>query len=285
MPSRPVTAAIVLFWLATTGVLVYRELASRFQAGAAPPFTIPLTAEVGENIVDWHVIQKGQQVGRGTTKIKLREGRIFDLSADFKLERLNLLLELQDLKIDASYSVTEEGRLLSSAAKLSTRVDFLGIKKAELNFTGEVKDRFFHPQLKLAADGNSMDVDFIEPFPISESGSVLNPMHLVHKIAGLRDGQRWPIPLMDPLRALPEKFKGLASGKVTVVNHLIATVTTDNLAWPKDNTIEPCFKIEYAKPDDRPIAATWVRRADDAVLQQWASYEGMEYTVRRVPER
>jgi hypothetical protein len=284
MPSRPVTAAIILFWLATTGVLVYRELASRIGAGAAPPFTIPLMAEVSETTVEWQVMQKGQPIGTGKTKIKPGADRIFELSAKFVLKQLDLLIELQDVKIDATYRVTEEGHLVSSAAKLSTRIEFLGIKKAVLDFNGIVKEGLFHPQLTLAADGNSMELDVLEPFPIAENSSVLNPMHLVHKISGLRDGQRWPIPLMDPLRAVP-KLKDLASGKVTVVDHLIATVTTDNLPWPNDDAVVPCFKIEYAKPDDRPIAATWVRRADDAVLQQWASYEGMEFTVRRVPER
>jgi hypothetical protein len=241
-------------------------------------------AEVSETTVEWQVIQKGQPIGTGKTKINPVKGRAFELSAKFAFKRLNVLLELQDVNIGAKYHVTEDGQLVSSAAKLSTRIEFLGIQKLELEFNGKVKGRLFHPQLKLAIDGASMDVDVLEPFPIAENTSVLNPMHLVHRISGLRDGQRWPIPLMDPLRAVP-KLKDLASGKVAVVDHVIATVTTDNLAWPNDDAVVPCFKIEYAKPDDRPIAATWVRRADDAVLQQWASYEGMEFTVRRVPER
>src|SRR5207247_1843378 len=134
-----------------------------------------------------------------------------------------------------------------------------------------VRDRLFHPKLALLVDGKDINPFTWEPFPVSESGSILNPMHLVHKISGLREGRTWSIPLMDPLRAVPDALRGLMSGKKRVVDHVIAKVTAEDREW--QGAMVPCFKIEYAKPDEAPLAATWVRRRDAVVLEQWAGYE------------
>lgn len=279
MPSRPASAAIVLFWLATTGVLVYRELAPGFQAGEAPPFTIPLTAEVGNSVVNWNVLQKGQPepVGSGVTQIKLQPGRIFELSAKFTLKKIKILVDWENVIIRGSYLVTEDGKLLAGSAHISLTQPLA----AEIKFDGEVREKTFHPQLAVLVGGLDVNPFPAEPFPVAESGSILNPMHLVHKISGLRAGRNWPMPLMDPLRAAPSAVQGLLPANISIVKQVIATVTTEDL--PLGATFVPCFKIEYAQPGERPLAKTWVRRSDDAVLQQWASYEGIEYTLQRTP--
>ena len=281
MPPRLITAAIIVGWLATTSVLVYREVAPRFQAGEPPPFTIPLTAEVSGESVDWHVLQKGEKIGEGRTKISLQPGRTFELSARFAIKKLKIF---DDVKIGGAYVVTEDGRLLSGSAnvKLTYRLE-AQLVPIEIDFRGEVRDHMFHPKLAVSVGGLDVTPYSPDPMPVSESGSVINPMHLVHKISGLRAGQSWVIPLMDPLRAVPSELLGSLPGKPAVVNQVLATVTTDDLPWHGENVA--CFKIEYAKPNERPSAATWVRRLDDAVLQQWAAYEGIEYTLRRVPQK
>ncbi len=277
MPSRLATAAILLFWLATTSVLVYRELAPRFQTGDAPPFTIPLTAEVGQNIVNWNVLQKGERIGSGFTQIKLEPGRIFKLSAEFKLERIKLFVAMDKVKIVGAYHVTEDGKLLKSSASIKLTQPVA----AEITFDGAVKDKLFYPKFALLIGGQDINPFALEPFAVSESGSILNPMHLVPKISGLREGRTWPVPLMDPLRAVPAALKDFVPVKIAAVQQVIATVTTEDRKWGDVNV--PCFKIAYAKPGERPLAATWVRRSDDAVLEQWASYEGIEYTLQRAP--
>jgi len=279
MPPRLITAAIILGWLTTTGLLVYREVAPRFQAGEPPPFTIPLTAEVSGESVDWHVLQKGERIGEGTTKISLKEGRTFELAARFNIKKLKILVNLGGVHVTGAYRVTEEGRLLHGFAKVKLEEPL----PIEIIFDGEVRDSMFHPKLAVMYGGRDMNPYSPKPVPVSESGSVLNPMHLVHRISGLRTGQTWVLPLMDPLRALPSELEDIVPGKTPILNQVIATVTTDDLDWNGD--IVPCFKIEYAKPNERPLAATWVRRRDDAVLQQWASYEGIEYTLQRVRQR
>src|SRR4051812_39004927 len=46
MPSRWVTAVIVLFWLATTSWLFWRDLWPAWRPGEPPPFHIDLVEEV-----------------------------------------------------------------------------------------------------------------------------------------------------------------------------------------------------------------------------------------------
>jgi hypothetical protein len=278
MPPRLVNVAIILFWLAMTGMLVYQEFAPRFQAGAAPPFTIDLTTEVSANIVNWNVLQKGERVGSGFTQVKRNQDRTYDFTAQFKLDKFKLLAaELSNLKVVGAYRVSEEGKLLAGSANLKGVI----LIPLELDFQGEVKDRLFHPKLTVVHDGQELNPFPIEPFPVSDSGSILNPMHLVHKISGLRDGQSWSIPLMDPLRAAPAWARDGVLGKELIVSHVLASVTTEDHEWL--DQMVPCFKISYAKPGERPLAATWVRRRDAVVLEQWASYEGIEYTLQRAP--
>lgn len=281
MPPRFVTAAIMVFWLAITGTLVYDEVAPRFKAGTAPPFTIPLTAEVSKESVQWRVLQKDEPIGSGTTTIERKEGRTFELSADFTLKRIKLLvLETEQVTVKGKYRVTEEGKMLSGSAKIALSQPL----PLEIVFDGEVRDSMFHPRLAVLLAGRDVNPFPPEPMAVSDSGSVMNPMHLVHRIAGLRAGQQWSIPLLDPLRAAPEAAKAAVSGiKMPVLQQVIATVTVEDFAWR--DAIVPCFRIDYAKAGEAPLARTWVRRQDDAVVQQWASYEGIEFTLQRAAEQ
>ncbi len=284
MPPRPISIAIILFWLGTTGALVYQELEPRFRAGEPPPFTIPLTADVGENIVNWNVLQKGKQIGNGFTRIQRQPDRTYEFFARFKMmEKLQTLGEVEDLKVISTYRTTEQGNLVAANAELTCLVDakLLGKHSVEFSFDGTVKDQQMHPKVVVKLSGAEFQPELV-PFPVAESGNMLNPMHLVPKIAGLREGRSWRIPLMDPLQAIPADYRDLVPTKGMVVKELIATVQAEDRDW--HGTVEPCFKISYAKSGERPLAATWVRRRDDLVLEQWASYEGFEYNLQRVTE-
>lgn len=279
MPSRPVVLAIVIFWLATTGWLVYREFSERYGRGEPPPYTIDLTDEVGDNSVRWTVLQKDKAVGDGFTRIQRLPDRTFRFGAEFRISHFKIfILEIPRLKVVGTYRVTEDGRLLEAAANLQTEQPLA----VEFDFSGAVRNGLMHPELKLLVAGVEHSLPAIEPTPVSDSGRILNPMHLVHKITGLREGHTWKIPLMDPLKALPAATTDLLPAKDMLISHVEADVKRETLAWHGTDT--DCFKIEYRRPEGKVIAGTWVRRSDAAVLQQWASYEGIEYTLVRAPE-
>jgi hypothetical protein len=282
MPSKSITAAIVVFWLATTGWLLYREFAPRFSSGAPPPFTIDLTDEVGKNTVNWWVVQNDEKVGDGFTQIIRHPDRTYEFLADFRLNEFALLGMKPKLKILGAYRITEDGNLTQAAANLKAEFPEVPLApRIEFDFAGAVRDRKLHPEIKLLVNGANVNPFAPEPIPVAESGRILNPMHLVHKISGLREGQTWMIPLMDPFKALPSALSDNLPGKNLRIDQVQAEVTTAPLDWNRVETL--CFKIEYRRPGEKVIAATWVRRRDGLVLQQWASYEGIEYTLVRVP--
>ena len=106
-------------------------------------------------------------------------------------------------------------------------------------------------------------------------GSVLNPMHLVNKITGLREGQQWSVPLADPMAA------GLAgiTGKSQALSSVDASVTSVTLNWHEQEV--PCFRIDYQGQGRKGDATTWVRQRDSVVLCQEAHYGGIALTLIR----
>src|SRR4051812_37977702 len=68
----------------------------------------------------------------------------------------------------------------------------------EAELRAEVKEGLLMPELRLF--GTPVELPGLRPVDMSEHGSILNPMHLVHRLPGLREGQRWKVPLLDPLK-------------------------------------------------------------------------------------
>ncbi|MCS7046851.1 MAG: hypothetical protein NZO58_10885 [Gemmataceae bacterium] len=286
MPPRWARWAIVGFWLATTTELIRHEMASRLRTGDPPPYAIDLTDEVGAKVVNWVVLQKDVPVGTGFSQTMRQPDGTFELTAQVKLDKpFRVFIDFHDFRAVTSYRVTAEGSLVSAKTLLKFKVDLpvLGRSVVEFDFAGQVRDGEFHPQLQVLLDGQAMPVPPLTPCAVSGSGRILNPMHLVNRVNGLRVGQRWPVPLLDPLRAAPAAARDLVPAQETMVAELTAEVKLDDLLW--NDAVEPCFKIEYARRDAAPLAATWVRCRDGLVLQQWAAYEGIEFTMRRMPRQ
>jgi hypothetical protein len=103
-------------------------------------------------------------------------------------------------------------------------------------------------------------------------------MHTVPRILGLRAGQTWRQPLLDPrsemLRAAIEQspFKGMLSLPRSP-EALTAVVHFDPQALDSDGQPQPCFVIEYQEGEDY-TARTWVRQSDGSVVRQEAATHG-----------
>jgi hypothetical protein len=123
--------------------------------------------------------------------------------------------------------------------------------------------------------------------PVSDRGSVLNPLHPVSKIAGLKRGQHWRIPLVDPLsdslkamaradpalQTLVKQDSGLRTLQAEVLSE------TQTMAWGDGQ--ETCLVIEYRDGD--MSAQTWVREGDGTVLRQVATLWGEKLLMERDP--
>jgi hypothetical protein len=295
MPSRPLIAAIVLFWLGTNGYLFYTEVLPRWRAGEPPPYTIDLTEEVGANrqsasTVNWNVLQKGSRIGQGFSQVGRRPDRTYELRTQFRFEKLKLLNLVDIRKIASTYHINEEGELLGlSAQAIIWQPNRKGQYPIEHKFDmdgtvadGQLVPRFFY---------NDAEVKFgAVKVPVSHRGNTLNPLHPVNRVQGLSEGRTWRVPLFDPLSAdlgkslAPEVRELLHAAEGMSIPVLEAIVTGETLAW--DGADVPCFKIEYRKPGERELkAATWVRRRDGLVLQQFSSNDFMDLTLQRIPER
>src|SRR5260370_18797201 len=249
MPPSWLTWAIIAFWLAMTGWLTYQPYSLGQRAGEPPPFTIDLTDEIGANEISWNVLINGKKQGQAYSSIKPNRRRDgFKLRSWFKFDEAILPL-LAMGKVDSLYRVNQEGELLEF------QVQILGVKDqvpfAEI--TGKVENGTIKPQVSVALLGKHSWKE------IKVARRFLNPMHLVNKVGGLREGREWPIQLLE----LNWGTMGLP--------HVTAKVSAETLSWSGRDVA--CFLIEYREPRKQEVhARTWVRQRDGLVLQQQAEY-------------
>lgn len=270
MPSRSVTLAIVLFWLGMSGWLFYREIWPRLQGSEPVPFRIDLEDEVGARSIFWEVWQNGNRIGFARTEIRRRPDRLYDFHSEFRLHGLRILV-LHVRWLQGTYTITASGELrgLSFAVKVG------GLVESEIKLEGPVEKGMFKPRLRLdRIEIKDNSLVKIEPVRVSGQGSILNPMHPLNRISGLRQGQRWKVPYVQPLAVASAPLGG-----TTTIGQLDAEVTADKIQW-HDEQVD-CWRIDYAESGKKVNARTWVRQADDVVLQQEAGYQGMSLVLIR----
>jgi hypothetical protein len=306
--------AITLFWLATNGWLFYRDLWPRLRPGQPPPYTIDLADEaLGKGPkISWNVFRSNEGSGGRQPPISASEGLepagkklgvaetwityhdpddTFELHS--KVKRLEWgqlgLFYIELLDMTSTYRVTRDGRLrdLAADATISGKGigPFQGLRAwAQARVDGKVTGRQFAAHVSVNLNGATIDLP-LDPVPVSSQGSVLNPLHPINRVRGLQTGQRWQMPLVNPLNdslmALLKKDPAaelLLRGQ-TGVRVLQAEVlpSTKSLSW-KGREV-PCLVIEYHGED--LIARTWVRDGDGVVLRQELTLWGDQVILER----
>jgi hypothetical protein len=81
MPPRWVRVAIVVFWLAVTGYLFWRDLLPRLQPGQPPPYAVELVEEARTSraYVTWLVERDGVLVAHARTRVEHPRRDVFEL--------------------------------------------------------------------------------------------------------------------------------------------------------------------------------------------------------------
>jgi hypothetical protein len=305
MPPRAVTAAIVLFWLATSGWYFYREFWPELQAGEAPPYTIDLVDETHQLPNYWDVFQgekKEKKVGKANTQINYhKEDDSFELynKLDLKFEIAGLGDNLKtDVTSITTYRITRAGNLRGLSADLtgSFRLDSSGVEFSPRGqVTGSVRGGRLYAEGDVVLLGHKQALQF-DPVELSGHGTVLNPLHPVKRIAGLKPGQTWQVHLFDPLALLSgarlaggEKnanpllqlaLQAIGGNEPGQFTRLTATVLSEPQPLDWDGRPVPCLVVEYRGGRDM-TARTWVRRDDAVVLQQEASFKGDRMLLKR----
>jgi len=299
MPPRWVTFAILVFWLGMTSWFCYREIWPYYRPGQPPPISFGLTDEVGGNAALWDVYSDDKFVGTGKSEVQRRSNRTYELSSELKFLYFDIHVQASKIpfigflvdtakipkitlevnKLTNHFRVTSDGDLLGMGGKTvaTFRMDKLDPLQFNVEFHGRVEDNML--TLHLSSDQpafKSMLEALPPPEPMRVDHNVLNTMHLLDRLPGLRDGQQWSIPLINPTGMLP------GVGQEMSVPRLEASVVVGELTWNGDPT--PCWKIEYRQPGGvEAVAATWVRRSDALVVRQEASYAKTHLIFQRQP--
>jgi hypothetical protein len=294
LPPRLIVLAIVGFWIGSSAWLFYRDVWPHLRPNEPPPYTIDLADEARQHAppIQWRIKRGDKTIGTVQTAVRYRASDdTFEMQS--KIPRINLgtigPLQISARALTSTYRVTREGELrevnMEGSQDFQVPARFLdaGIP-TRLTLQGKVDNGFFTATGDVEWDGKKYALPF-EPVPVSGQGSILNPLHPVNRIVGLRRGQHWRVPLVDPLaeavRAMVQKnpvFEILAK-QVPRARTLEAEVLDDRATLPWHNGGVVCLVIEYQQDD--VLAHTWVRESDGLVLRQEASLWGETITLER----
>jgi hypothetical protein len=290
MPSRFLTLVIVSFWLATTGWFVAREFATRWHTGDPPPYTIEFADEALKNApaVRWKLFRNGNQIGTVRTGLQYNEADdSFRLVAESsRIDVLNarwIQVSARDLKTELR--VNRDGELRGMRTGVTLDIQDMAVR---VEVAAEVIGRRIERTCRINSPLGKFAPD-LQPVAYTR-GSVLNPLHPVNRVAGLKPGQRWQVPLVDPLgdalkAALQEAVarqlgREMPAAPVDAASRFLAgevLPATRELDW--EHGVHECFVIEYR--GDEYTARTWVRVADGLVLRQEAQSTDEELVLQR----
>jgi hypothetical protein len=315
MPPRWLRWLIVLGWLTTTSWLFWHDLLPGWLPGA-PPYSIDPVDEVQKSGVKTNWTVHRQDNDEEAPRPVLRASTWVDYHADDDTCTLQARLDaLKDPKqalyaakifkiesLTSSYRVTRSGQLRSLRAEIKAtpslerftqdlpallrpmlKARALPQQKEpqdtlELHIWGEVHDEqfFAHCRAGSAALGNPLQFD-LPPTAVSPSGSVLMPLHPVNRIRGLRPGQSWRQPLVDPLRDAFAALPGFSGG----VRSLQARVLPQPRTLRVGEIDMNCLVIEYADEEHETVGRTWVEEESEQVQQQEAYLEDGRWMMKR----
>ncbi|MFL5245803.1 MAG: hypothetical protein ACJ8FY_27330 [Gemmataceae bacterium] len=281
MPPRSITLAIIAFWLAMTGWVLYKEIWPRWQADNPPAFTIDLTDEAqpnGPNHIPWNVAINGRQrIFHLETWVKYAPKEdLFELHSEMwpRIDSQGQIDELAQFGMKSKLLVTREGELQALDLYLTPPFPPQN-DDIKIELLGEVKGGKLVPRIRIP------DRDFdktFDPVPISERTSVLNPLQPLNKLPNLRPGQKWRMPVVDPVGQAFGSFLPLASG---YVRYFDAEVLSEMEELPWKGRDVPCRIIQYSGED--ASGRTWVRESDGLVLQQEVNIDGKTLILQREP--
>ncbi len=284
MPSPFGVAAVVVFWLATTAVVVKRDLWPRLFASGPPPIAIDLADEASQLVpVRWNVVRGSEKVGTLTTHMKHVDA---DDTFRFNNTYRKVALELAGVKVTVPelVSITRvtragtlreqgmEGRIVAAVGPVEL--------EAHVKLKAEVVNGQLVGTVAVTAAGLGSFEKPLDPVPVP-AGQVLNPLQPVNRLANVRPGLRWVVPEVNPLQdAAAALLKG---ANVRLPDRRAGDLVAEVADEPETLTVKgkptPCWVIGYRGRD--AVAKTWVRVSDGKVLRQEAFGFGERLALER----
>jgi len=291
MPPRWFCVIIVAFWLTTSAAFFWHEYWPYLEPGAPPPFAINLMDEASGAIpVRWNVTRNGEPTYLTAVTNVRHDPKTneFTLSAQFNHEP-GKPQPAQSLSIDfleSEYLVNSEGQLLGLKATVAGAFQFsldgkkttkLGSGRAVLEgiiTNGQFAGTY---DITLDKDGETYHKEGkLPPVTVSSQGSVLMPLHPVNHVRGLRLGQSWHMPVVDPLG---DALAALLPGSQPATTTVFAKVEPQTRTLQSGKQEIECYVIEYQSDDLN--GRTWVRVSDGLVMRQEATLSGDTWVLQR----
>jgi hypothetical protein len=280
MPSRWFCAAIIIFWLAVNGWLLWHDLWPRWQPGQPPALTIDLLEQAQLIRVDtkWSIWVGGRRTYEAATWIERERSDLYGLHLG-KLQRADLVVKgkvekrADDLvrvdRLDSTCVVTRDGLMRGLSADVIVTAPGGGHIDAHLE--GSVQDGLFHCRYRLKAPFIGEIKGDLDPVPVGHTGVVLLPVHPVQRIRDLWPGRTWTTHSVELLSGWPPGRMQLRPVQARVLD------AVENVWWKEQDT--PCLVIEYGEGDD--LTRTWVARDSGLILRQETTFAGQKWELHR----
>ena len=294
MPSRLGVVGILLFWIATTGYILYREVGPRwFFDDGPPPLRIDLVDEAAQAVpTKWSIY-------RGTQKVGALSSRMEYVAADdtfrfvnqyqrvnFDFEKVTILIP----RLETRVRVTRAGELREQELNgdLEVLVAKVKLGGATANVESRVVDGQLVGQCQLTNSPFGNIDRPLDPVPV-RAGEVLHPMMPVNRLQDVRPGRRWTVRVADPLQeSMLALFEERAKQSPLLAAALPRRQQQEWLAEVSDRpeTLErksgervECWVIEYRTEEIQ--ARTWVNVVDGRVMRQEATFMGEHLVFER----
>jgi hypothetical protein len=263
--------------------------------------------------IRWSIYKDGEDHGYARTAINYRDHNIdqkhrvrnpdeweFELWGEFKLW-IKGRLGQPDFLVRNWYRVTYEGELreFKSSVSINLKSKILpqvgnvpGLPQdAEqeesetsqeievVELSGEIRDKVCYPRITMSAEVKkwvplaALFEKKMEPVPMPKQASVLNPLEPLHKLSKVRKGQRWRIPMVDPLTVYLKQSPRMQYLDAVVLDKTVW------LKWGSKKEPVPCLVIEYQGDDIS--GHTWIQEEDGLVVQQEITQHGDKLELRR----
>jgi hypothetical protein len=256
--------------------------------------------------IRWSIYKDNEDRGYARTAINFRDQNRsekrpvrtageweFELWGEFKLWKSKGRYGQPDFIVKNQYRVTREGELREFQSKVSfnlkTKIrpsapvaesserslpeDNEQSQEIEvLELSGKVRDNLCFPRITVSPEVKKW-VPFaaffereIDPVVMPKRATLLNPLEPVHKLARVRKGQHWRIPMVDPMSVFMQRSPRLEYLNAEVLPE------TEWIKWGTHRDPVPCLVIKYQGEDISGY--TWVQEEDGLVVGQEITQHG-----------
>lgn len=280
MPPRWACIAIVGFWLAVNGWLLYRDVVPRLLPDQPPPYSVDLLeeAKIRRPEILWTVKQNGKHVLTARTSIRHPSRDTFEMAARYRPAAGRDAVSVPPFalrQMSSTYRVSTAGDLqgvsvrLEGALELSPVLQKLlgnrGQVDATLSIDAEAQGGEFVPAVQLAVPGvKTLKVD-LPAVQARAGGAILLPLHPVNRLRGLSPGQTWTMTVFDPIH---DALSALPGG---VEKSRVVRCRVRDRAEPLEEGHrqgKQCLVIDYEGEDF--TGETWVAVDTEQVVAQIA---------------